>query len=53
MLFAETDGSFVFVLMMLFFLYGAGRAVKMISGNPTAKTAVTKGAFHVIGRLFK
>ena len=53
MLFAESDGTFGFVLMMAFFLYSTGRAVKMISGNPTAKSAVTKGAFHVIGRLFK
>jgi hypothetical protein len=53
MIFAEADGSFGFVLMMAFLLYGATRAVKMISGNATAKSAITKGAFHVIGRLFK
>jgi hypothetical protein len=53
MLFAEIDGSFGVLLMFLFFIYGTGRAVKMISGNSTARTTVTKGAFHLIGRLFK
>jgi hypothetical protein len=53
MLFASSDGSFSFLVMMIFFLWGTGRAVKMISGNSTARSVATKGAFHLIQRLFK
>ncbi len=53
MLFAESDGSFGFVLVMAFMLYGATRAVKMISGNPVARTGVTKGAGYLLKQLFK
>jgi hypothetical protein len=53
MLFAEFDGFFGYVLVLAFFLYGMGRAVKMISGNPVARGGATKVASHLIGRLFK
>ena len=55
MLFAQSDGSsfFSLILVLAFFLYGMNRAVKMIGGNPTARSAAVKGASHLISRLFK
>lgn len=38
---------------LAFLLFGAGRAVKMISGNSTARTATKKGAGYLIRQLFK
>lgn len=53
MLFAEIGGSLNFMLAMALLLYGGSRAVKMIGGSPTGRTAVNKGAGYLLKQLFK
>jgi len=54
MLFATIGDAIAYVcLFMCFFLFAAGRAVKMISGSSVGRSATKKGASYLIRQLFK